>query len=148
MKLSAANSIVRWTLTAWMLWVSAFAIPPIVHRHEGGDRPHQHGPAVRSGVDSLSSPGLESPANGDIIATIAPSADLHQHGGILLPGAIRHEPVPSELGRSNGTTPCGWETALTAVTTFPGPRAGWLGGRWASRSVASARALCVTCLPV
>lgn len=131
MKSVAANSIIRWTLTVWMLWVSAFAIPPIVHRHEGGDRPHQHGPSDGDHVEKSQLPDVDTPVNGHAIATIFPSADLHLHSGILLPGAIGHRLAPSELGRSSGPTSCGWETGLTAIATFTGSRVSWLGGVWA-----------------
>jgi hypothetical protein len=44
------------------------------------------------------------------------TADLHKHPGLLLLGAVKHLPVPSEPVSPDGKSPGGWETISTVLS--------------------------------
>ena len=49
-------------------------------------------------------------------ATYPLAADLHKHPGLLLLGAVKHLPLPSEPVSPDGKSPGGWETIATVLS--------------------------------
>lgn len=125
-----AEKIVRWTLAAYMLWASASAFPPIVHRHAGGSSSHQHDSADGTSAASLHAIDSDAFVRGFDREICATADDLHQHGYVLLLGAAKHLPMRSAVGHPQGTSPCGWETVFTLGVAAPGARACLSGATW------------------
>ena len=117
MKKLAVENALRWVLAAWTLGVSVLAPATVVHRHSGGNNPHQHcQPDHAPDASSYSSfvPGAlpKSYEGGACPLT----ADLHKHPGLLLLGAVKHLPVPIEPVSPDGKSPGGWETISTILS--------------------------------
>jgi hypothetical protein len=122
MNRSAVKNALRWMLAAWTLAASVFASSTVAHSHPGGCRSHQHDTAgcVPDGLSHSFTPealpiGHESGAR--LLA-----ADFHQHPCLLLPGAVKYLPMPSEPAGPHSNSPWGWETILV-VSSAQGLRA-------------------------
>ena len=117
MKNLAVESALRWVLAAWTLAVSVFAPTTVVHRHSGGQDPHEHNyfdPAPETTLYSFEPmdhrEGLE-------FATSSWPTDLHKHPGFLLIGTVKHVPLPGESNGTNGKSLGGWETISIALSS-------------------------------
>jgi len=126
-KLAVANAM-RWMLAAWTLWASSFASPNILHEHPGGGNPHQHDEADLLSNTHAHSIAHEAVASGCESGGFFSAADLHQHRYLLLLGAVKYLPMPTEPVGRHGDSPCGGETTIVAVSTAPGLRACSNGG--------------------
>ena len=120
MKRLAVENAMRWTLAACTLCASVFASSAVLHSHPGGKSPHQHeqaDPVLNALSHSIAPKALAGGCEG---GTYLSDADLHQHGYLLLLGAVKYLPIS---GSPHGKSPCGWETLIIAVSTAPGLRA-------------------------
>lgn len=123
MKKLADENALRWVLAAWTLGVSVFASSTVMHRHSGGDNPHRHchsDDAPDAWSYSFVPVDLSKGYEG---GTYPLAADLHKHAGLLLPGAVKYLPLPSEPVSPSGRSPGGWET-ITTILSARGLRAG------------------------
>ena len=140
----AVENVVRWMLAAWTLGASSFASPTVVHGHWGGNRPHQHDRAITFRVISHSF-APEALQDGHEGGTYLSAADVHQHGRLLLLGAVKYLPMPSEPSGPHDKSPCGWETII-AVSAAQGVRT-WSKGLAVDHSgLASLADLSVGCI--
>lgn len=117
MKNLAVENALRWVLAAWTLGVSVFAPTTVVHRHFGGQSPHEHScfdPAPEATLYSCEPVDL---CKGLEFTAFSLPTDLHKHPGFLLLGTVKHVPMPGESNGPDGKSPGGWETISTALSS-------------------------------
>ena len=114
-KLAIENAL-RWVLAAWTLMVSVFAPSTVVHRHSGGNIPHQHYQSDRAPDASSYSLAPRPFPEGYEGWTCPLPADLHKHPGLFLLGAVKHLPATSQPVNSNDESSGGWETYSTILS--------------------------------